>query len=102
MKKRIATICTIAALAGVGAAKVLVWLDHAIVYILVMSPAAWTVEDAVHAAPIILGCFLGAGLMTAAGWFRDDEYDKEDYGYITRSHARNPEYPDKDREERGA
>lgn len=99
MGKRIATICTIAALAGVGAAKVLVWLDHAIVYILVMSPAAWTVEEAVHAAPIILGCFLAAGLMTAAGWFRDD---KEDYGRITRTHARNPEYPDKDREERGA
>ena len=102
MKKRIAAVCGIAALAGIGAAKVLIWLNAGIVHILVMSPAAWAVEDAVHAAPIILGCFLGAGLMTAAGWFRDDEYDKEDYGYITRSHARNPEYPDKDREERGA
>lgn len=100
MKKRIATICTIAALAGVGAAKVLVWLDHAIVYILVMSPAAWTVEDAVHAAPIILGCFLAAVIGPAAGWFRGDE-EGEDLGKITRTHARNPEYPDKDREERG-
>ncbi len=101
MKKRIATICTIAALAGIGAAKVLIWLNAGIVHILVMSPAAWAVEDAVRAAPIILGCFLGAGLMTAAGWLRYDEED-EDLGKITRNHARNPEYPDKDREERGA
>lgn len=101
MKKRIATICTIAALAGIGAAKVLIWLNAGIVHILVMSPAAWAVEDAVRAAPIILGCILGAGLMTAAGWLRDDEED-EDLGKITRNHARNPEYPDKDREERGA
>lgn len=100
MKKRIATICTVSALAGVGAARVLVWLNNAIVHILVMSPAAWAVEDAVHAAPIILGCFLGAGLMTAAGWFRHGG-EGEDLGKITRTHARNPEYPD-DKEEWGA
>lgn len=80
MRKRIATICTVSALAGIGAARVLVWLNNAIVHILVMSPAAWTVEDAAHAAPIILACFLGTGLMYAAGWFRDDEYDKEEWG----------------------
>ena len=101
MKKRIAAICTVAALAGVGAAQVLVWFNAGIVHLLVISPAAWAVEDAVHAAPIILACLLGAGLMYAAGWFRDDEYDKEDYGYITRNHARNPESPE-DREEWGA
>lgn len=101
MRKRIATICTVSALAGIGAARVLVWLNNVIVHILVMFPAAWTVEDAAHSAPIILACFLGTGLMYAAGWFRDDEYDKEDYGYITRNHARNPEYPD-DKEEWGA
>lgn len=99
MKKRIATICTVSALAGVGAARVLVWLNAGIVHLLVMSPAAWAVEDAVHAAPIILACLLGAPVMT---WLlRDDEYDREAYGYITRNHARNPEYPD-DKEEWGA
>lgn len=100
MKKRIAAICTVSALAGIGAARVLVWLNAGIVHLLVMSPAAWTVEDAVHAAPIILACLLGAGLMYASGLF-DYEEDKEDYGYITRTHARNPEYPE-DREERDA
>ena len=61
MKKRIAAICTVAALAGVGAARVLIWLNAGIVHLLVMSPAAWAVEDAVHAAPIILACLLGGG-----------------------------------------
>lgn len=99
MKKRIAAICTVAALAGVGAAQVLVWLNAGIVHLLVMSPAAWAVEDAVHAAPIILACLLGAGLMYASGLFDYDE--DEDLGKITRTHARNPESPE-DREERDA
>lgn len=81
MKKRIATICTVSALAGVGAAQVLVWLNAGIVHLLVMSPAAWAVEDAVHAAPIILACLLGAGLMTIAGWLNyEDVEGEEDYG----------------------
>lgn len=102
MKKRIATICTASALAGVGAARVLVWFNAGIVHLLVMSPAAWAVEDAVHAAPIILACLLGAGLMTVAGWLSyEDVEGEEDYGRITRTHARNPESPE-DREERGA
>lgn len=98
MKKRIAAICTVSALAGVGAAQVLIWLNAGIVHLLVMSPAAWAVEDAVHAAPIILACLLGAGLMYASGLF--DYEEDEDLGKITRNHARNPEYPD--REEWGA
>lgn len=102
MKKRIAAICTVAALAGVGAAQVLVWLNAVIMHLLVMSPAAWAVEDAVHAAPIILACLLGAGLMTVAGWLSyEDVEGEEDYGRIRRTHARNPESPE-DREERGA
>ena len=99
MKKRIATICTVSALAGVGAAQVLVWLNAGIVHLLVISPAAWAVEDAVHAAPIILACLLGAGLMYASGLF--DYEEDEDLGKITRTHARNPEYPG-DKEEWGA
>ena len=98
MKKRIAAICTVSALAGVGAAQVLVWLNAGIVHLLVMSPAAWAVEDAVHAAPIMLACLLGAGLMYASGLF--DYEEDEDLGKIARNHARNPEYPD--REEWGA
>lgn len=102
MKKRIATICTVSALAGVGAAQVLVWLNAGIVHLLVMSPAAWAVEDAVHAAPIILACLLGAGLMTIAGWLNyEDVEGEEGYGRIRRTHARNPESPE-DREEWGA
>ena len=102
MKKRIAAICTVSALAGVGAARVLIWHNAGIVHLLVMSPAAWAVEDAVHAAPIILACLLGAGLMTVAGWLSyEDVEGEEDYGRIRRTHARNPESPE-DREERGA
>lgn len=73
MRKRIATICTVSALAGVGAAQVLVWLNMGIVHLLVMSPAAWEVEDAAHASPWILASFVGAAGMHAAGWFRYDE-----------------------------
>lgn len=102
MKKRIAAICTVAALAGVGAAQVLVWFNAGIVHLLVISPAAWAVEDAVHAAPIILACLLGAGLMTVAGWLNyEDVEGEEGYGRIRRTHARNPESPE-DREEWGA
>lgn len=97
--KRYLKIISVAALAGVGAAQVLVWLNAGIVHLLVMSPAAWAVEDAVHAAPIILACLLGAGLMYASGLF--DYEEDEDLGKITRTHARNPESPE-DREERGA
>ena len=97
--KRYLKIISVAALAGVGAAQVLVWLNAVIVHLLVMSPAAWAVEDAVHAAPIILACLLGAGLMYASGLF--DYEEDEDLGKITRTHARNPESPE-DREEWGA
>lgn len=97
--KRYLKIISVAALAGVGAAQVLVWFNAVIVHLLVMSPAAWAVEDAVHAAPIILACLLGAGLMYASGLF--DYEEDEDLGKITRTHARNPESPE-DREEWGA
>lgn len=51
----------VAFLAGVGAARVLIWLNMGIVYLLVMQ-GGWEVAEAVKAAPWVLFA-LGFGLL---------------------------------------
>lgn len=58
--KRYLKICSVAFLAGVGAARVLIWLNMGIVYLLVMQ-GGWEAAAAVKAAPWILFA-LGGGL----------------------------------------
>lgn len=51
--KRYLKICSVAFLAGVGAARVLIWLNMGIVHLLVMR-GGWEMAAAVKAAPWIL------------------------------------------------
>lgn len=59
--KRYLKIFGVAFLAGVGAARVLIWLNMGIVYLLVMQ-GGWEVAEAVKAAPWVLFA-LGFGLL---------------------------------------
>ena len=59
--KRYLRICSVAFLAGVGAARVLIWLNMGIVHLLVMR-GGWEAAAAVKAAPWIL-LALGGGLI---------------------------------------
>ena len=59
--KRYLKICSVAFLAGVGAARVLIWLSMGIVHLLVMR-GGWEAAAAVKAAPWIL-LALGFGLL---------------------------------------
>ena len=59
--KRYLKICSVAFLAGVGAARVLIWLNMGIVHLLVMR-GGWEVAEAVKAAPWVLFA-LGFGLL---------------------------------------
>ena len=59
--KRYLKICSVAFLAGVGAARVLIWLNMGIVHLLVMR-GGWEAAAAVKAAPWILFA-LGSGLI---------------------------------------
>lgn len=95
-------VITVSALAGIGAAQVLRWLDLGIVHILLMSPGAWSVEQAAKAAPWILAALVGGLALSLYSMARDNErYESSStLGKITRNHARNPEYPEN--QERGA
>lgn len=71
--KRLFETCAVAALAGVGAARVLVWLNAGIVLLLVMW-GGWEVAAAVKAAPWVLAA-LGLGLpMSVWGMLADSKY----------------------------
>lgn len=59
--KRYLKIFGVAFLAGVGAARVLIWLNMGIVHLLVMQ-GGWEVAEAVKAAPWVLFA-LGFGLL---------------------------------------
>lgn len=59
--KRYLKIFGVAFLAGVGAARVLIWLNMGIVHLLVMQ-GGWEVTEAVKAAPWVLFA-LGFGLL---------------------------------------
>ena len=95
-------IITVAALAGIGAARVLVWLNNGIAAVLLMSNGQWSVEQAAKAAPWILAALVSGLAISLYGMACDNErYESSsNLGKITRNHARNPEYPE--HQERGA
>ena len=65
----------VAFLAGVGAARVLIWLNTGIVHLLVMQ-GGWEVAAAVKAAPWVLGA-LGFGLLlSVSGMLSTGEHYK--------------------------
>ena len=65
----------VAFLAGVGAARVLIWLNTGIVHLLVMR-GGWEVAAAVKAAPWVLGA-LGFGLLlSVSGMLSTGEHYK--------------------------
>lgn len=73
--KRYLKIFGVAFLAGVGAARVLIWLNMGIVHLLVMR-GGWEVAEAVKAAPWVL-LALGFGLLlSVSGLFSTGEHYK--------------------------
>lgn len=73
--KRYFKIFGVAFLAGVGAARVCVWINTAIVHLLVMR-GGWEVAEAIKAAPWVLFA-LGFGLfLSVSGMFSTGEHYK--------------------------
>lgn len=73
--KRYLKIFGVAFLAGVGAARVLIWLNMGIVHLLVMQ-GGWEVAEAFKAAPWVLVA-LGFGLLlSVSGLFSTGEHYK--------------------------
>lgn len=74
--KRYLKICSVAFLAGVGAARVLVWLNTGIAHLLIMR-GGWEVAEAVKAAPWVLFA-LGFGLfLSVSGMLADNEHSTQ-------------------------
>ena len=74
--KRYFKIFGVAFLSGVGAARVLVWLNASIAHLLVMR-GGWDMAEAVKAAPWILFA-LGLGLiLSVGGMLAESEYYKD-------------------------
>lgn len=74
--KRLFEICAVAALAGVGAARVLVWLNMGIVHLLVMR-GGWEVAAAVKAAPWVLAALGGGLILSVSGMLATGEDYKQ-------------------------
>ena len=90
--KRYLKTCSIAFLAGVGAARVLVWLNTAIVHLLVMR-GGWEVAEAVKAAPWVLfalgfGLILSVGEMLSTGEHYKRSAEKQNHS-LTVDESRN-------------
>ncbi len=71
--KRCLKIFGVAFLAGVGAARVLIWLNMGIAYLLVMR-GGWEVAAAVKAAPWVLAAVDGGLILSIAGMISDSKY----------------------------
>ncbi len=71
--KRCLKIFGVAFLAGVGAARVLIWLNMGIAYLLVMR-GGWEVAAAVKAAPWVLAAVGGGLILSIAGMISDSKY----------------------------
>ena len=71
--KRNLKIISVAFLAGVGAARVLVWLNMGIVHLLVMR-GGWEVAAAVKAAPWVLAALGGGLILRIAGMLADSKH----------------------------
>ena len=66
-------IISVACLAGVGAARVLVWLNMGIVHLLAMR-GGWEVAAAVKAAPWVLAALGGGLILSIAGMLADSKH----------------------------
>lgn len=71
--KRYLKIFGVAFLAGVGAARVLIWLNMGIAYLLVMR-GGWEIAAAVKAAPWVLAAVGGGLILSIAGMISDSKY----------------------------
>lgn len=71
--KRYLKICSVAFLAGVGAGRVLIWLNMGIVHLLVMR-GGWEAAAAVKAAPWILLALGGGLIFSVAVMFSDSKH----------------------------
>lgn len=71
--KRCLKIFGVAFLAGVGAARVLIWLNMGIAYLLVMR-GGWEVAAAVKAAPWVLAAVGGGLILSITGMISDSKY----------------------------
>ena len=71
--KRYLKICSVAFLAGVGAARVLIWLNMGIVYLLVMQ-GGWEAAAAVKAVPWILFALGGGLILSIAVMLADSKH----------------------------
>lgn len=71
--KRYLKIFGVAFLAGVGAARVLIWLNMGIAYLLVMR-GGWEMAAAVKAAPWVLAAVGGGLILSIAGMISDSKY----------------------------
>lgn len=90
--KRYLKIISVAFLAGVGAARVLIWLNMGIVHLLVMR-GGWEVAAVVNAAPWILFA-LGSGMAFSLYelWTENQQYTRSaKRQVIDRRHARTEE-----------
>ena len=74
MKKYLKTLA-VAFLAGVGAARVCVWINTAIVHLLIMR-GGWEVAEAVKAAPWVLFALSFGLLLSVSGLFSTGEHYK--------------------------
>lgn len=66
----------VAALAGVGAAQVIRWLNLGVIHVLVMSNGQWTVAEAAKASPWILGALISGTAMSLYGMWADNQQYK--------------------------
>lgn len=73
--KRYLKICSVAFLAGVGAARVLVWLNTGIAHLLIMR-GGWEVAEAVKAAPWVLFALDFGLLLSVSGLLSTGEHYK--------------------------
>lgn len=71
--KRYLKIFGVVFLAGVGAARVLIWLNMGIVHLLV-TRGSWEAAAAVKAAPWVLAAVGGGLILSIAGMLADSKY----------------------------
>lgn len=71
--KQYLKIFGVAFLAGVGAARVLIWLNMGLVHLLVMR-GGWEVAAAVKAAPWVLAAVSGGLIFSIAGMLADSKH----------------------------
>lgn len=74
--KKYLKIFGVAFLAGVGAARVLIWINTAIVHLLVMR-GSWEVAEAVKAAPWVLFALSFGLLLSVSGMLATGEHYKQ-------------------------